>query len=313
MWKCPKCGRTFVVRNVEHTCKLLPVDSHFTHKSTEIRALYDRLERMARSASRDKMEVVAMKSMINFRGRVNFAGIRVMRNRLDVGLLLPRVLRHPRVQKVFTQSQRSHFHTFDIRSKKDLDREFAGWLAEAWRAGMQLHLAEPAAPIAALEALETEAPPRNPRLKSRPLWRCPKCGKRYVTKNISHSCRRISEAERLQGKSEHVVWLYRRIVKMLRQHGPLLINPGKTGIAFQGRMRFGGVQLGKDSVRLRFILTRKLDSPRVKQISAYGPRCFGHHVTIRSAEDLDTELQTWLAESYRVGMQSHLLRNEKAP
>lgn len=313
MWKCPKCGRKFVVRNVEHTCHLRPVSEHLRGKSREVAALYRKLEQMTRAAAGGPLEVVATKSAISFRGRVGFAWVRVLRQRLDVGLLLPRVLRHSRVKKIFTQSQRTHVHYFDVRAPQDLNRDFADWLREAWRAGQQLQLAEPGSWDAVKEIPEsTAAPARTPRLKPRPLWRCPKCGKYYVTRNIWHSCRRITEAQFLEGKSEHVVWLYRRIVKMLRSaaaDGPLLINPGKTRIAFQARMRFGGVTFGKDSVQLSFLLRRRVDSPRITKVVAYGPRAYGHHLTVRGPEDLDTELQAWLAETYRVGAQEHLIRS----
>lgn len=309
MWRCPKCGRKFVVRNVEHTCKLRPVREHLRGKSREVAGLYRKLERVARRAG--PMEVIAYKSGICFRGRVGFAWIRVLRDKLDVGLLLPRVLRDPRVKKIFTQSQRGHVHYFAVRASGDLDREVAGWVREAWRAGQQMQLKEPGSWEAAKEIVEAPASARAPRLKARPLWRCPKCGKYYVTRNIWHSCRKYTEEERLQGKSEHVVWLYRRVLKMLRSaagDGLLRIVPGKTRIVFQGRMRFGGVQLGRDAVRVAFLLTRRLDSPRITKIVSYGPRSYGHQVAIRAAEDLDVELQAWLAESYRVGMQEHLIR-----
>ena len=52
-----------------------------------------------------------------------------------------------------------------------------------------------------------------------------------------------------------MVWLYRRLVKMLEQCGPVRVVPGKTGITFQARMRFAGARLGKSSVRVGFVLT----------------------------------------------------------
>lgn len=313
LWSCPRCGRTFVTRNVEHTCATRTVAEHLRGKPADVQRLYQQVEKLARAASRGKMQVVATKTMVTFRGRVGFVWVRVLRERLDLGLLLPQVLRHPRVKKIYTQSQRSHLHTFDVRGPADLDAQMRRWLRDAWRAGMQLQMSGPASPTAAHEVPEPAPSAKSPRLKERPLWRCPQCGKRFVTKNLSHSCRRISEAERLKGKTEHVVWLYRRIVKLLRQiagGGPLYLNPGKSGIAFQARMRFGGVVLRKDSVELRFILRRRLDSPRIARLIAYAPQTYGHHLIVRDAADFDTELQAWLAESYRVGTQEHLLRKD---
>ena len=33
-----------------------------------------------------------------------------------------------------------------------------------------------------------------------PLWKCPRCGHRFVTKNLSHSCVRVRLADHFRGK-----------------------------------------------------------------------------------------------------------------
>ena len=38
------------------------------------------------------------------------------------------------------------------------------------------------------------------RAVKRPLWMCPKCGHRFVTKNLSHSCVRIALRVHFDGK-----------------------------------------------------------------------------------------------------------------
>ncbi|GEM_PF-357837 len=316
LWKCPKCGRAFVVRNVVHTCNLLRPEVHLQGKSPAVKALYRGLEGRVRFVSRGGAHVVAYKTGIAFRGRVNFIGVRVLRHKIEAGLLLPGVVASPRVKKVFTQSHRSHMHYLDLRTPGDFDAEFMEWLRDAWRAGRQLQLREPGSWQAARDIPEpAAAPERPPRKNPRPLWRCPKCGKLYVTRNMSHSCRRIAEAERLAGKSERVIWLYRRIARTLRDAARALelergrgaatlrIVPGKSSIVFQGRMRFAGVRLGKDAVRLSFLLRRRLDSPRVKKVLSHGPVCYGHEIIIRHADDLDADLRVWLAASLRVGLQ----------
>jgi hypothetical protein len=36
--------------------------------------------------------------------------------------------------------------------------------------------------------------------KQKPLWRCPKCGHRFVTRNLWHSCRRYRLVDHFTGK-----------------------------------------------------------------------------------------------------------------
>lgn len=307
MWRCPKCGRAFVTRNVEHACKLRPVDEHFRGKAPEVRAAYAKLEKLVRRHG--PFDVHAFKTGIAFRGRIGFIYLRVLRDRIDADFVLPKVVRHPRIHKIQVQSARAYHHHLTLRSPRDVDKQTAAWVREAYRVGQQLHLKEPASRDAIAEFAAQQAAPRaTPHLRKRPLWRCPKCGKHYVTRNISHACARHTEAEHFRGKSEMVTWLYRRVLKILRGCGLLRLNPDKTRIAFQVRMRFAGVQLCKDKLKLGFLLARLVEHPRICGVDYYTPRCIGHHLELRGPEDLDAQLEAWLRESYRVGAQAHLLK-----
>lgn len=147
--------------------------------------------------------------------------------------------------------------------------------------------------------------------RSKPLWRCPRCGKYYVTKNMWHACSRHTLDEHFEQRDPKLRFLFNSIVGLLKRNGPLKINPDKTGIAFQVRMRFCGVYVRKNSLDLGFLLPRRLDHWRVRKIVPYSPRCYGHHVAIAAPADLDDELAGWLKESYRVGAQADLPLDRK--
>ncbi len=150
---------------------------------------------------------------------------------------------------------------------------------------------------------------RNPR----PLWRCPKCGKYYVTRNIWHACARHTVAEHFVRKDPELRLLFDGVVGFLKRCGRLRIVPGKTGIAFQVRMRFAGVIVRKSFLDVGFLLPRRLEHQRIRKCIAYSPRAFDHHVEIRSPEDLDDGLAAWLREAYRVGQQLDILARKKLP
>lgn len=147
--------------------------------------------------------------------------------------------------------------------------------------------------------------------RSKPLWRCPRCGKCYVTKNMWHACARHTLNDHFEHRDPKLRFLFSGIVGLLKRNGPLKINPDKTGIAFQVRMRFCGVYVRKNSLDLGFLLPRRLDHWRVRKIVPYSPRAFGHHVTIATPADLDDELASWLKESYRIGAQADLPLDRK--
>ncbi len=148
--------------------------------------------------------------------------------------------------------------------------------------------------------------------KLKPLWRCPKCGKYFVTRNMWHACARHSLDEHFVCKDPKLRLLFDGLLGLLKRCGPVRVVPGKSGIAFQVRMRFAGVFVRKSYLEAGFVLPRRLDHARIKKVIAYTPRAYGHHVEIHSPGDLDDEFAAWLCESYRVGQQTGLLAGRKA-
>jgi hypothetical protein len=59
---------------------------------------------------------------------------------LDGHLVLARRVESPRFRKVETYSPRNVLHAFRLVSPDEVDAEFTGWLAEAYRVGEQRHL-----------------------------------------------------------------------------------------------------------------------------------------------------------------------------
>ena len=141
----------------------------------------------------------------------------------------------------------------------------------------------------------------------RPLWICPKCGARLVTKNLWHSCGKFTLDDLFSGAKPGVLELAQRFVVMLQCVGDVQIIPQKSRLVCVARVRFAGLYPRKDGFLAGFALHRWLESPRIRKTANYGPRWCGHYVLIRSAEDLDQELLGWLQESHDVvGLQSGL-------
>jgi hypothetical protein len=137
-----------------------------------------------------------------------------------------------------------------------------------------------------------------------PLWICPECGARLITKNLSHSCGRFTLEALLARSNPSVLNLAGQFVDILRTLGDVQILPQKTRLVCVARVRFAGFTPRKDHFVASFALHRWLKSPRVIRTEDYGPRWRVHFVPIRSADDLDEELKSWLQESHDlVGMQ----------
>jgi hypothetical protein len=142
-----------------------------------------------------------------------------------------------------------------------------------------------------------------------PLWHCPKCGARLVSRNLWHSCGRFTLKALFSGSAPGVLAAARQYVALLESLGDVQVLPQKTRLVAVARVRFAGLYPRKDHFVAAFALHRWLANHRIVKTVDYGPRWRGHYVRIMSAADLDDEFRAWLQESHDVvGMQSDLAK-----
>lgn len=135
------------------------------------------------------------------------------------------------------------------------------------------------------------------------LWRCPKCGESFTTKNQWHACG-VFDIEALFARSEpQVRQLFDRFVKVVKRCGPVKIIPQKSRIALQVRMRFAALMPQKQALKGHLVLARRYVSPRFEKIETYSPRSHVHVFRLRSTDDFDSFFCRLIAESYKVGRQ----------
>ena len=147
-----------------------------------------------------------------------------------------------------------------------------------------------------------------PAKKLHPLWRCPKCGAQFVTRNMWHSCGKFT-LEDLFAKSEpHVLPLFREYAAFVRRCGRgVVMIPQQTRVVFMNRVRFAGAVPRRDGFLAGFMVDRPLVHERIVKYEFLPPRYHGHHVRITSAADLDATLLGWLRRAYAYyGRQGHL-------
>ena len=140
MWRCPECRRQFANRNQSHACGRYTLASHFAGKPAAVRAIFDKLRRVAESNG--PIVVLPEKTRIAFQVRMSFAAFVVRKNWIDGHVVLARRLENPRFRRIETFSPRNHLHAFRFDSAEEIDDEVAAWLAEAYRVGEQRHLSQ---------------------------------------------------------------------------------------------------------------------------------------------------------------------------
>lgn len=137
-----------------------------------------------------------------------------------------------------------------------------------------------------------------------PLWICPACGARLVSRNLWHSCGRFTLEDLFAGAAAGVLELARAYVALLRSLGDVQILSQKTRLVCVARVRFAGLYPRTRDFDAYFALQRWLTGERIIRTEDYGPRWRLHFVRVRSDADLDDELRAWLQESHdTVGLQ----------
>lgn len=144
------------------------------------------------------------------------------------------------------------------------------------------------------------------RRTDRPLWTCPRCGRPFVTRNLSHSCEVHTLDEPFAGKPAHVRALFDRVHQTVETFGPVTLVPYRDRVAFMVRVRFAGVRPRQRWVDVDFWLTRRMQSPRLLKVETLSPYTHIHSARVSGAADVDSELAGWLREAYAVGCQEHL-------
>ncbi len=155
---------------------------------------------------------------------------------------------------------------------------------------------------------KVKTPGRAKKTGRQPLWTCPRCGAKFVTKNQWHSCGEATLDDWKARMGPRARALYDRFEGMIAACGEYHVAPAKTRIAFLGRVRFANItSLSEQGMTCGFALPKPLASPRFAKVEEVGPGWWTHRLRVTDPAQLDEEVQAWLRESYRLmGLQERL-------
>src|SRR5437016_6321642 len=139
--------------------------------------------------------------------------------------------------------------------------------------------------------------------RKKSLWRCPKCGHRFVTRNLWHSCGRYRLADHFRGKSPQLRETFDRFVELARKCGRVTVYAQKTRIVIQARVRFASAVVRKDWLDAGLWLKRRVEHPRLVRVEDFGRLGFGHHFRLARRTDVDGALAKLMREAHRIGEQ----------
>lgn len=137
----------------------------------------------------------------------------------------------------------------------------------------------------------------------RPLWTCPKCRHRFVTRNLSHSCVRVPLSRHFTAKDPTVRRCFNAWRALARECGPVTVYAQKSRIVFMVRVRFGGAMTHRAWLEGTLWLRRRVEHPRIHKVNDYGALGFGIHFKFTDPAQIDGAARALMREAYRIGCQ----------
>ena len=105
-------------------------------------------------------------------------------------------------------------------------------------------------------------------VRKNPLRTCPKCGRRFLTRNLWHSCGRYRLADPFAGKPRVLRRTFNRFASLARACGPVDIYAQKTRIVIQAQVRFAGAVGRQDWLDAGVWLKRRACHPRLHRLES---------------------------------------------
>jgi hypothetical protein len=148
-------------------------------------------------------------------------------------------------------------------------------------------------------------------MKNTPLWTCPKCGVKLLTRNLAHSCGRATLGDWRRRMGPRGRALFDGFARLIGRCGRYDISPAKTRITFLARVRFAGVTaVSEAGMTCSFAMPYPLGSRRFVKVEEVAPGWWVHRLRVDDPRQFDAELQRWLRVSYRLmGMRGRFGRS----
>lgn len=132
------------------------------------------------------------------------------------------------------------------------------------------------------------------------IWSCPKCGRIFTKKKQPHSCKKVPLLEHFIHKEKAQELFDILVEKIISNIGACKIISLPCCVHLFGKYDFLAALPKKNGLEIRFALSRKVESPRLKICVPVSMHIFKNCFDIRLKEEINSELMGWLRESYHL-------------
>ena len=143
----------------------------------------------------------------------------------------------------------------------------------------------------------TRQPVRQTRRMAR--WVCPRCDREFGGVNQAHVCAPGITVDELLGR--HPDWvgeIYAVVIEHLQAMGPVHEDAVDVGIFLKSDRKIAEFRPLVRSVQLWLFLPDQREDPRISRSMPTGVDRIVHLIKLTSPEQVDAQLQEWLAESF---------------
>jgi hypothetical protein len=130
MWTCSNCDRAFKRTNQPHSCKIVPIESHFKNK-LKAKELFDYLLRQIEK-NIGKCKIISLPCCVHLFGTYDFLAVLPQKNDIEIRFALDHIVDTPRLKAAVPMSGKVFKNCFTIDSKQEINSEFMGWIKKSY-------------------------------------------------------------------------------------------------------------------------------------------------------------------------------------
>ncbi len=131
-------------------------------------------------------------------------------------------------------------------------------------------------------------------------WRCPDCGRSFGRRNQPHSCVPAAGLEDWLSKRKPAVSGILAAVRASLDGlgGDVLVESTRDAVMIKRSRTFAELKPRRDHAELAFIVSRRIEDPRIVRTLDLTRTRIVHVIAIPDATGVDEQVRAWLSEAY---------------
>ncbi len=134
------------------------------------------------------------------------------------------------------------------------------------------------------------------------MWTCPNCERLFKSNNQSHICVNTTIDDLFEGRPDHLVLAFDRLLSLVIDWEPMSIGASKHTIVFTNQKAWLIVKPMSKELDVKFYYQEPIEKGLFKKVTHFSGK-YAHHIRIREEEDITEEFLEVLRMGYDYAMQ----------